>query len=137
MTTTTEENNPEGSRVVAMLEIIMQDNPRQDVLQRQEQDQQDILLHQKDISTSSLTLVSDLEDLCTEIIKDLSTQLRLGFAMIESILMALTVSQEKIANVDKRLQTVETQVPAVEQRVHNVEKVRKDEKMGQVTHLGD
>jgi len=33
-----------------------------------------------------------------------------------------------------RLQIIETQVPAVEQRVRNVEKVRRDEEKGQVTH---
>jgi hypothetical protein len=50
------------------------------------------------------------------------------------MLKTLTSSQEKITKVDTRLQTVETTVSRVEQRVRNVVKVRKDEKMGKFTY---
>ena len=84
-------------------------------------------------------------DTMLEKIKDLRTELRIRDtemetfmeARFEAMLQSLTASQEKLTTTlyFTRLQIIETQVPAVEQRVLNVEKVRRDEEKGQVTHL--
>jgi hypothetical protein len=94
-----------------------------------------------------------------ETIKDLHTELRIRDAEMkarfESMLKALTAvcamcsasppptspptsaSNPRATLYFTRLQIIETQVPAVEQRVLNVEKVWRDEKRGQVTHRRD
>jgi hypothetical protein len=91
-----------------------------------------------------------------ETIKDLRTELRIRDAAMkarfEDILKTLTAvcamcsaspsstspptspSNPRATLYFTRLQIIETQVPAVDQRVRNVEKVRRDEKKGQVTH---
>jgi hypothetical protein len=92
-----------------------------------------------------------------EAVKDLRTELRIRDAemkaLFEAMLKALTAvcatcsasppptspptspSNPRATLYFTRLQIIETQVPTVEQRVRNVEKVRRDEKTGQVTHV--
>jgi len=91
-----------------------------------------------------------------EAVKDLRTELRIRDAemkaLFEAMLKGLTAvcatcsasppptspptspSNPRATLYFTRLQIIETQVPTVEQRVRNVEKVRRDEKTGQVTH---
>jgi len=142
MTTTTEENNPEGSRVVAMLETIKDCTEIiKDLLtevrlgfakigaQMEARDAEMNTLFQSltESYTSKLTTVDQTENL-TNVIRPRVC------ATCYASTPPTSPSNPRATLYFTRLQIIETQVPAVKQRVRNVEKVRRDEKKGQVTH---
>ena len=112
MTRKTEENNPEGSRVVRVATT----SPRS----------------------------SDFENLRTEL-RTWNDELRSMLKALTAVCATCSTSPPPTSPPTSssnpqdtlyftRLQIIETQVPAVEQRVRNVEKVLRDEEKGQVTH---